>query len=170
MAKGETWLRSRAENFVALILGALFFSFLVQILFRYLLNLPLGWSVEFVAMAWLWGILFGYAFVVSEREVIRLDIVYVLMPPGVRRVLDVTTNAICAAIFIWTIPDVWGYVDFMAIEKTSYMKIPFNYVFAIYLPFCLSVIFRCLRNIWRAIKGTTPAPSIEEIEISHEHD
>ena len=50
------WLARRAENFLALILGALFMSFLIQIVFRYLLNLPLGWTVEFVSIAWLWGI------------------------------------------------------------------------------------------------------------------
>ena len=122
-AKTAGWLHRRAENFLALMLGALFLSFLIQIVFRYLLNLPLGWTVEFVAIAWLWGILFGYAFVVPEKGVIRLDILYALLPPMARRVLDVLTSAICIGIFAWTLPQVWDYVTCMKIEKTAYMKI-----------------------------------------------
>ncbi len=134
------WTGRRAETVLALILGALFLSFLIQIVFRYLLNLPLGWTVEFVSIAWLWGILFGYAFVVREADVIRLDIIYAALPRGARRALDIITGTICAGIFIWSIPAVWGYVQFMAIEKTAYMKIPFDWVFAIYMPFMISVI------------------------------
>lgn len=165
------WLHSRAENLLALILGALFISFLIQIVFRYLLNLPLGWTVEFVAIAWLWGILFGYAFVVREKDVIRLDILYALLPRMAQRVLDVITSAICIAIFVWTLPMVWDYVTFMKIEKTAYMKIPFNWVFSIYIPFALAVIIRCALNAWHAINdtsafGTATAASAE----THDYD
>lgn len=164
------WLGARAENFLALILGPLFVSFLVQIVFRYLLNLPLGWTVEFVSIAWLWGILFGYAFVVRESEVIRLDILYNLLPRGGRRAMDVVTGAICAGIFIWTLPYVWDYVTFMAIEKTAYMKIPFDWVFAIYMPFALSVILRCFISIWRGISGSGPAFDTTQSAGTHDYD
>ncbi|WP_172294342.1 TRAP transporter small permease [Pseudoruegeria sp. HB172150] len=164
------WLGRRAENFLALILGALFVSFLIQIVFRYVLNLPLGWTVEFVSIAWLWGILFGYAFVVREADVIRLDIIYALLPRWARRVLDVTTGAICAGIFIWTLPYVWDYISFMAIEKTAYMKIRFDYVFAIYIPFALSVIVRCFISIWRGISGSGPAFDTPMTAGTHDYD
>lgn len=164
------WLGRRAENILALILGALFLSFLIQIVFRYVLNLPLGWTVEFVSIAWLWGILFGYAFVVRESDVIRLDIIYENLPRGARRALDVITGTICAAIFIWTLPKVWGYIDFMAIEKTSYMKIPFDYVFAIYIPFAISVIIRCGMSVWRGITGSGPAFHTPDSAGTHDYD
>ena len=54
----RNWLGRRAEEALALILASLFLTFLVQIAFRYFLNLPLGWTVEYVSIAWLWGILF----------------------------------------------------------------------------------------------------------------
>ena len=82
------WLHRRAENIAALILGSMFVSFLVQVLFRYVLNVPLGWTVEYVSIAWLWGILFGYAFVTRDSEIIRLDIVYSAVPTPVQRAMD----------------------------------------------------------------------------------
>jgi TRAP-type C4-dicarboxylate transport system permease small subunit len=163
------WLHRRAENLLALVLGALFVSFLIQIVFRYLLNLPLGWTVEFVAIAWLWGILFGYAFVVSERDVIRLDIVYALLPRQVRRALDILTGLASAGIFLWTLPNVWDYVTFMKIEKTAYMKLPFNWVFSIYLPFALAVILLSLLTVWQAIRGDEPIPVLPAV-AAEAHD
>lgn len=164
------WLGAGAETLLALILGALFVSFLIQIVFRYLLNLPLGWTVEFVSVAWLWGILFGYAFVVRDADVIRLDILYVMLPRWARRALDVITGGICAGIFLWTLPDVWGYIQFMAIEKTAYMKIPFDYVFAIYIPFALSVVLRCSISIWRGLSGSGPAFDTPKTADTHDYD
>ena len=148
------WLGRRAEEVLALVLASLFASFLIQIVFRYLLNLPLGWTVEYVSIAWLWGILFGYAFVLRDDEIIRLDIVYSGVSSGVRRVMDVFTGLTCAAIFLWSLPKVWGYVTFMELERTAFMRIPFDLVFAIYIPFAVSVAVRSLINVWQAVGGT----------------
>lgn len=65
------WLHRRAEQFVALLLASMFVTFLIQIVFRYFLNLLLGWTVEYVAISWLWGILFGYAFVIRDAAMNR---------------------------------------------------------------------------------------------------
>lgn len=151
------WLQRRAENFIALMLAAMFLTFLLQILFRYILALPVtytNWTVEFVSIAWLWGILFGYAFVVRDSDIIRLDIVYNGLPLGARRVLDAVTGLICAAILAYTLPKCWDYVQFMRIERTPALRIPYNYVFAIYIAFAVAVIIRSLLNVWGAIRGT----------------
>ena len=47
------WLGRRAEEVLALVLASLFVTFLIQIVFRYVLNLPLGWTIEYVSIAWL---------------------------------------------------------------------------------------------------------------------
>ena len=57
-------------------LAVMFAAFILQIVFRYLLNLPIGWTHELSVIMWLWLVLFGAAFVVSESEEIRFDIIY----------------------------------------------------------------------------------------------
>lgn len=151
-----TWLRRRAENIIALLLASMFASFLIQIVFRYLLDLPLGWTVEYVAMSWLWGILFGYAFVVRIDDEIRLDIFYNAFPYPVRRVMDIIGGLFVAGVMIWSMPAAYGYVTFMAIERTAYMRVPFDWVFCIYLPFAVSIICRALYTVYRAIRGAAP--------------
>lgn len=142
-----------AELVVSLMLASMFGCFLIQVFFRYVLNLPVGWTIEYVAVAWLWGILFGYAFVVRDEDVIRLDIFYSAMPLNVQRVFDVVTGLTCAGILIWSLPKAYEYITFMKIERTAYMRIPFDLVFSIYLPFAAAVIVRSLLNVWGAITG-----------------
>ena len=54
----------------------MFASFIVQIVLRYVLNFPSGWSQELTVVCWLWLVLWGAAFVVREREEIRFDLIY----------------------------------------------------------------------------------------------
>ena len=50
--------------------------FIIQIVFRYLLNFPIGWTSELSSITWIWLVLWGAAFVVREDEEIRFDILY----------------------------------------------------------------------------------------------
>ncbi|WP_176086429.1 TRAP transporter small permease subunit [Martelella sp. HB161492] len=164
------WFGRRAENLLALLLASLFVAFLLQIVFRYLLNLPVGWTVEWVTIAWLWGILFGYAFVIRETDIIRLDIIYSACPRGMRRAFDVISGGIIAAIFIYSLVPTWDYITFMSIERTAYLRIPFSYVFAIYMPFAFSVIVRSLLMVWAGLSGSGRRHDTEHSAESHDYD
>ncbi|BCH20788.1 TRAP transporter small permease [Mesorhizobium sp. L-8-3] len=170
LASLKTWLGRRAEEVLALMMASLFVTFLIQIVFRYFLNLPLGWTIEYVSITWLWGILFGYAYVTRDCEIIRFDIVYSAVPTSVQRAMDVFTGLTCAAIFLWSLPAVWDYVTFMAVERTAFLRIRFDHLFAIYLPFAISVAVRCLINAWQAIAGTHPRYNSGATAEAHDHD
>lgn len=163
-------LTNVAEHFSALLLGSMFAVFILQIVFRYFLNLPVGWTVEWVTIAWLWGILFSFAFVIRAEDMIRLDIVYSSVPQAVRRMLDVFSGLTCAGIFLWTLPMAWDYVDFMKIERTAYLRLPFNWVFAIYIPFHIAVIIRMLLVAWSGLTGRNVASSTEASLELHGND
>lgn len=147
-------LRNGAEHFSALLLGSMFAVFILQIVFRYFLDLPVGWTVEWVTIAWLWGILFAFSFVIKTGDMIRLDIIYSAVPKKLQRVFDIVVGLTCAAIFTWTLPAAWEFVTFMGIERTAYMRLPFSWVFAIYIPFHIVVIIRMLRLAWDGAMGT----------------
>src|ERR1044071_2359741 len=78
------WLQRRAENIAAGLLAAMFLAFIVQIVFRYVFNFPVGWAAELTVATWLWLVLFGSAFVLSEKEEIRFDLLYSSVRPRVR--------------------------------------------------------------------------------------
>ena len=64
----------------------MFVAFIVQIVFRYLLNFPIGWTSELTVITWLWLVLWGAAFVVKESEEIRFDLLSGAVGPRARRI------------------------------------------------------------------------------------
>jgi C4-dicarboxylate transporter, DctQ subunit len=150
------WLRRRAENLAAAMLGIMFAAFIVQIVFRYILNFPIGWTHEISVIMWLWLVLFGSAFVIRESEEIRFDIIYGAVGAGPRRVMAAITAVALIVLFSLSLPAVIDYVTFMKVEKTAYLKIRFDYLYAMYVVFAVAMIVRYLWLGWQAIWGRAP--------------
>ncbi len=75
-------MRRRAENVVAGLLGIMFVAFIVQIVFRYFFNFPIGWSSELSVIIWLYMVLLGSAFWLKESEEIRFDLISGALGPA----------------------------------------------------------------------------------------
>ncbi len=150
------WLSRRAENLMVLMIGAMFAAFIIQIVFRYLLNLPIGWTHEISVILWVWLVLFGAAFVLRESEEIRFDIIYGSAGKNLRRGMAIITSVALVALYGLSLPAMIDYVAFMKVEKTAYMKLPFSWVYSIYLAFALAAIARYLWIGWQALRGHAP--------------
>lgn len=137
-------------------LGIMFAAFIVQIVFRYILNFPIGWTHEISVIMWLWLVLFGSAFVIRESEEIRFDIIYGAVGAGPRRVMAAITAVALIVLFSLSLPAVIDYVTFMKVEKTAYLKIRFDYLYAMYVVFAVAMIVRYLWLGWQAIWGRAP--------------
>jgi C4-dicarboxylate transporter DctQ subunit len=150
------WLYSRAENLLAAMLVAMFAAFILQIVFRYLLNWPIGWTNEVSVILWIWIVLFGAAFVVREEEEIRFDLIYAAVGPGTRRIMFLICAASLIVLYGISFPAVVDYVTFMKVESTAYLKIRFDWLFSIYIVFVVAVIARYLWLSWQAMFGRAP--------------
>jgi C4-dicarboxylate transporter, DctQ subunit len=151
------WLRRRAENVLAGLLAVMFVAFIIQIVFRYLLNFPIGWSSELTVITWLWGVLWGAAFVVREREEIRFDIVYGGVGPRGRRIMGVITGIAILALYVMSFKPTLDYVTFMKVEKTAYLKIRFDRLYSIYILFAAAIIVRYAWILWGLARGKAQA-------------
>ena len=156
LRKAGAWLRRRAENVAAGLLAVMFVAFIVQIVFRYFLNFPIGWTSELSVITWLWLVLWGAAFVVREREEIRFDLVYGAVSPRTRRVMGIVTGLSILILYAASLPATVKYVSFMKVEKTSYLKIPFDWLFSIYVLFLLAIIVRYLWILSHLLRGKEP--------------
>ncbi|CAN7365344.1 TRAP transporter small permease [Devosia sp. LjRoot3] len=148
------WLYARAENLLAAMLATMFVVFIIQIVFRYLLNLPIGWTHEISVMMWLWMVLFGTAFVVRDSEEIRFDILYSAAGPRTRRVMVLISSLSLVVLFSISLPAVIDYIAFMKVEKTAYLKIRFDYLYSIYGIFAVAMIVRQLCLAYQAAWGS----------------
>jgi C4-dicarboxylate transporter DctQ subunit len=150
------WLRRRAENVIALLFAVMFLAFLVQIVFRYLLNFPIGWTSELTIVTWLWLVLWGAAFVVTEPEEIRFDLIYAAVGNRARRIMAIVTGVALIGLYLVSLPAVVDYVLFMKIQATAYLKIRFDVLFSIYVVFVVAVIGRYAWIICDAVRGKAP--------------
>lgn len=151
-----SWLARRAENVLAAMLAVMFMAFILQIAFRYLAGLPIGWTHELSVVLWVWLVLWGAAFVVREREEIRFDIIYGAVGPGVRRVMCVITAVALVVLYLVSLPAVVDYVTFMKVERTAYLKIRFDLLYSIYIAFVVAAIIRYIWLAWHALRGVAP--------------
>ncbi len=147
------WMRRLAEVVAVALLGAVFVSFLLQILFRYVLGWPVGWTLEVSTLAWMWLVLWGGAFVVTERDEIRFDILYGAVSERMRRRFTIVTALIIVILFVWSLPAVFDYVTFMKVERASYIGIRLDYLFSVYLLFAVAAIARYLWLGFKALRG-----------------
>src|SRR5258708_30273730 len=98
------WLRRRAENVTVALLSVMFASFILQIFFRYVLNNPIGWSEEVIITTWLWTVLWGAAFILSEKDEIRFDIIYSTLSERARRICTVITGVVLIFLYGVSMP------------------------------------------------------------------
>src|SRR5258708_445561 len=138
------WLRRRAENVAAGLLAAMFVAFILQIVFRYFFNFPIGWTSELSVVTWLWLVLWGAALVVKESEEIRFDLVYSSAGPRTRRAMGIITGISIVVLYAASLPASVKYITFMKVESASYLRIRFDLLFSIYVLFLVAVILRYL--------------------------
>lgn len=150
------WLYRRAEDILMAMLATMFFAFLIQIVFRYLLNWPTGWTNELSAILWIWIVLFGAAFVVKEEEEMRFDLLLTTVGPRMRRAMFLVSAISLILLYSISLPAVVDYVSFMRVEKTAYMKLHFDWVFSIYVVFVIAIIVRYIWLSWQVMRGEAP--------------
>ena len=146
----------------------MFVCFLLQIFFRYVLNNPLGWTEEVTVLCWLWTILWGVSFILSDAEEIRFDVVYGVVPPRVQRMFTIIASIALIVLFVISLPASWQYVAFMKRERSAYLHVPFDYLYSIYVIFVIASIVRHGLLAWNAIRGKSE-PSGDPSVVTSEH-
>ena len=145
-------LRGFADVVAVALMATMFVSFLLQIFFRYVLNSPLGWTEEVTVLCWVWVVLWCASFVVSDREEVRFDIVYVVMPPRVRAAFSLVAGVALVVLLAWSLPATWKYVAFMKREHSAYLHMPFDLLYSIYPVFAVACIVRQARFALRTLR------------------
>lgn len=154
-------LNIATDSFTALLLVAMFVSFIIQVVMRYFLRSPVGWTVELSAITWIWVILWGQSVTVREEDEIRFDIVYGSVKPEVRRVFRMIFSVFLVVVYAVSLPAVIDFVLFMKIEETGYLDFRFDYVYSVYVIFAVAVI---IRYAWIFIQ------SLRRKDIGYLHD
>jgi C4-dicarboxylate transporter, DctQ subunit len=152
MLKAVPWLRRRADDVAVLLLGAMFASFIVQIVSRYVLNHPLGWTLEMCLTTWLWTVFWASSFCLKHDDHIRFDMLYNAVGRRTRRVFAALSAVCVIAAMGVAIPGTWDFVSFLTIKRSATLRIPLAYVFSIYLLFMGATIAWFGYRLWRVLR------------------
>lgn len=138
-------------------LAVMFAAFVVQIVFRYFFNFPIGWASELSVVMWLWLVLWGAAFVLREDEEIRFDLLSAAAGRRARIAMGIVAALALLVLYGASLPASYAYVAFMKVEKASYLKIRMDWLFSIYLVFLVAILARYLWILWHLVRGKEPA-------------
>jgi C4-dicarboxylate transporter DctQ subunit len=166
MGRLTAWASRGGEAVVAVLMAALFATFILQITIRYTARLTwlaerfpfldasrFGWTLEFCLVLWLWIVFWGNAFVVRERDHVTFDVLYDRVGPGLRRWFAVVGAVLVAAALLWSLAPTWERLDILRLKKTATLSslfgdwIRMRDVYAIYVLFLVVV---AARYAWRA--------------------
>ena len=148
--------RVLAHDIAALMLGALFVVFLIQILSRYVLNAPALWTLEACLTLWLWVVFWGGAFVLQEKDHVRFDVLNFAVGRNLRRVFAIVSAIAIGGGMLAALPATWSYITFYQIKRSAVLGIRLDIVFSIYGVFAAMLV---IRYFWRAIlvaRGADP--------------
>ena len=170
-----TGLRRIAEAAAALMMAAMFLTFVLQIAIRYSARLEwlaerfpfleptlYGWTLEFCLLLWVWLVFWGNAFVVRNQDHVTFDIIYDRARPGLRRWFVIIGGLAIAIGLLVSILPTWDKFYILRLKKTATLSslfgdaIRMRDIYAIYILFLAVVGLRYLWSVYHAVRFGAP--------------
>ncbi len=172
-------IRLTADAFAALMMAAMFLTFVLQITIRYSARLewlpeyvPLleptlyGWTLEFCLLLWIWMVFWGNAFVVREEDHVTFDLFYNRVRPETRRWFVIVAGVAIVSGLALSIEPTLAKFHILRLKKTATLSslfgdwIRMRHVYAIYVLFLAAVSLRYVWVVFRAVRKGVPEPLI----------
>jgi TRAP-type C4-dicarboxylate transport system permease small subunit len=146
-------IRKIVDTVSATLFIIMFSMFIVEVVFRYILNDPISWSIEFIMVCFLVLLFFTAAVGLPISRHISFNIVYAALPPLGRRIFRLIGNIVGAVILVVSIPGVFEISVFEGRESTPILHFPFS---VFYFTFFLFIVSFALRLILGTIQLFRP--------------
>ncbi len=127
-------------------------AIVIQVFYRYFLNISLEWPFELSIYAYIWTLYLGAAWGVRKGRHVKFNILYDKLPIKVQKMVNIIFNTITTAVFIIIFKPVWEYLLFNYRIKTVALKIPWTYVFMVFSIFLVLTIIHNIEHIICDIK------------------
>ena len=152
------WLKARAENVAAGLLAALFLTFVLQIVARYVFSYPLGWTIEVCLTLWLWLVFWTAAFVLKDQDHVRFDLLQVATSRRVQQVFALISAVAIIAGLLAALPATLDYITFYKIKRSATLRIRLDVVFSVYGIFVVGVVASYALRALNILRGRELAP------------
>lgn len=149
------WVRKTARFLLDLVelyipmaaFTVMFLSFLLTIFYRYVLNTPLTWPHEMQVLSFLWTAVLGATYARRHRVHVKFTLIYEHSSPKMQVLTRIVGNGLIALVFLISLYPSFDYVQFMAFQRTTVLRIPFNIAYFPYVAFLVLIISHCIYDI-----------------------
>ena len=134
----------------------------LQVIFRYVLNLPLFWTEEFARYCLVWSSLLGSAVAVKRGQHIAVTIFMERLPPRLRRRLSIIALLSVAAILTIIL---WGGIQLVAITRAQIspaLRIPMSVPYLAVPVGAALMLLHTMVLIFKMIAAKVPELKIED--------
>lgn len=137
------------EGVAAAAFALMFAAFIIQILSRYVLNMPVAWSLELCSIAYVWVVFWSCDLLVSERQQIVFDVIYQAIKPKARRWIAIFNTATLAVLFLAALPGTLEYIWFLRRRASMMLHIPMHLVYLCFPVFMFAVVVGAVLRLRR---------------------
>lgn len=149
------------ESVAALMMAAMFATFIIQIIVRYVVGAEwftallgysldpsyFGWTLEFCLALWVWIVFWGNSFVVRESDHVRFDILFFLVSPKVQRIFAFVGALVVIGAMLYSIEPTYAKMKILRLKSSATLPVKMLPIYSIYFLFLVVVP---IRYAWRA--------------------
>ena len=132
MAGLKLWFTRATEFMAAMMMAAMFSTFILQITIRYTARLewlaeavPIldptryGWTLEFCLLLWVWIVFWGNSFIVRQRDHVIFDILYTNVGSRARKWFAIVAALAVAIGLLASLGPTWDKFYILRLKKTA---------------------------------------------------
>lgn len=144
----------------ALMISAVTLNF-ANVVGRYVFLKAFVWAEEVLQFVNVWVVMLGAALVTSKGSHLKMDVLYALAPPRLRRALDTLSDILALGISLYVIDQSVGVIWVLSAtgQRSVIARLPMSLMYAaIPLGFGCGAFFLALWCVRRRRERETPAP------------
>lgn len=144
-------------QFASRLVSASFFavsiiSILLQVIFRYLLQWPLGWTSELAINAFLIGTWWTICFNVRLGDHVKIGLLFDHLPVRVQQLCQAVACAFAGCMLFLALPGSLKYLEVVNRLVTGVLKVPLSWIYFVFALFLVVVGLRLLLNAIRSLR------------------
>lgn len=153
LEKLEKGLAAVERAVMIVIFLGIFAVLVLQVIFRYCLNTPLGWSEEFARYSFTWICMIGVGYLVMKDSHIRMELLYNRYPRLLRKLVSLVIYAAVLTALLYLLPPSIRQMIKRGATKSSAMRLPMSVLYGAFPVCCIltsiHVIMRMLKLLFK---------------------
>jgi TRAP-type C4-dicarboxylate transport system permease small subunit len=150
-------LKRGTELVAAFLFAAMFGSFIVQVVSRYVFDDPVSWTIEICSITYIWIVFMASSTILTPRQHITFDMLYGSVSPRWKRRFAIFTTASILVVFSICLPTSIGYVLFSARNHTLILHIRMDLVYSCFAIFMIGAIVGAAVRLKRLLGESWPS-------------